>query len=260
MKDLITGKRIFVNPKGQAGFEIDNHMNFLLFTNEPNAAKLDADDRRYFVWRSQAAPKDQQYYQDLTAWFHGNGKRHVLDFLLRRDLSQFQRHKAPPKTPARAALIHESRADWEQYLLDAFDASDAPFDSELCIVNDLVDYFGNVGHLRISARQATSFLRDVVGATNLGQRRIRNGDGTARKPRIWAVRNSKRWEQATEAEIAAAYRKPVAGRQRAPASTDPSSAPQPRPGASRQFPSVVAVNDPNVDSPDAEERMERSQA
>lgn len=213
MKHLITGETIFINQKGVAVFQIQNRCNFLLFSNDLDAAKLDSDDRRYFVWHSHAAKKPQEYYTELCDWFYGEGKHHVLDYLLSRDLSGFNPYAAPPQTAARAALIRESMNDQIQALYDALEMGAPPFDSELVIIADAIEYLNGLKGPRYSVRHLSTFLR-AQGAEEIGQRRIVDRDGTVRKPRVWALDNVERWRSSSESEIAAAYVRPGTPRPR----------------------------------------------
>lgn len=224
MKHLITGETIFINQKGVAVFQIQNRCNFLLFSNDLDAAKLDSDDRRYFVWHSHAVKRPQEYYAELCEWFYGEGKHHVLDFLLSRDLSNFNPYAAPPQTAARAALIRESMNDQVQALYDAMEMGAAPFDGELVVISDAVEYLNGLKGPRFTVRHLSTFLR-AQGAEEIGQRRIADRDGSFRKPRVWALENVDRWRNSSESEIAAAYVKPGTPQPRARTTAQSESSP-----------------------------------
>lgn len=207
MKHLITGETIFVNTKGVAAFQIENRANFILFSNDVDAAKLDADDRRHCVWISRATKREDAYYRDLCEWFYGEGKHMVLQFLLDRDLSSFSPYAAPPRTESRAALIRESLSDQHQQLLEKYEAAEAPFDSPLVIIADAMEYLNDQRGLRFTTRQIASFLRSI-GGIERGQVRLRAHDGTDRKPRVWVIDDHITWAHASDSVIAQAYRAP----------------------------------------------------
>jgi hypothetical protein len=205
LKELITEDTILVNPTGVSAYEVRNQANFILLSNEDDAAKLDPDDRRYFVWKSRATQHpDPDYYRQLQAWFDGDGKEYVLHFLLTRDLSRFDPFRAPPKTEARAELVDASRDPHHEYLRDRLQAVQAPFACDLVTLADLRDYLAVHKQMRLDTKALAKILK-TLGAEELGQKRI---NGT--KPRIWAVRNLERWAVATEQEITGAFYKPEA--------------------------------------------------
>jgi hypothetical protein len=127
MKELITEDTIHVNPKGVAAYQQRNRANFILLSNEDDPAKLDPNDRRYFVRKSKAEkPFSRHYHSRLWAWFMGGGRERVLHYLLTRDLSGFDPFRAPPRTAGRAALVAASRDQNYDYLRDKLDAVEDP--------------------------------------------------------------------------------------------------------------------------------------
>jgi hypothetical protein len=203
LKELITEDTIRVNPKGVSAYYVPNRFNFILLSNEDDAAKLDPDDRRYFVWKSRANQhSDPGYYRQLQAWFDGDGKKYVLHYLLERDLSRFEPFRAPPKTEARAELVDSSRDPHYEYLRDRLEGAEAPFKCDLVTTADLRDYLSAEKQIRLSPKKIGMILR-ALGARELGQREI-NGA----RPRLWAVRNIEHWASASPAEIAKKFFKP----------------------------------------------------
>jgi hypothetical protein len=212
LKCLITSPTIFCNQKGIAAFQIENRANLLMFSNDVDAAKLDKDDRRHFVWQSAASKREPEYYTALCNWFENEGKHAVLDYLENFDLSDFNPHAAPPKTASRAALIRESMSDQLQALHDMHEAGESPFDGELVVIGDVVEYLNARRGPRFTSRDIAAFLRSV-GGYQLGQCRLPGVDGIERKPRVWALQNADRWVSAAESDIAQAYAIPGGPRQ-----------------------------------------------
>lgn len=227
LKNLITSPTILLNEKGVPAYPIDNVSSLLLFSNESAAAALDHDDRRYFVWRSEAQRQPAEFYADLAAWFDNGGDGYLLHYLQNFDLSAFSPHAAPPRTAARAELIRESMTDQQQTLTDLHEAFEAPFDRDLAIVEDVVATLSEQRRgLRFTSRDVTGFFRSI-GAANLGQCRLPRPGNPNYKPRFWALRNQERWINASEGEIAHAY---LEG-QGTPADHSEDRTPQPNPAA-----------------------------
>lgn len=204
LKGLITSPVLYCNQKGIAAVQIQNRSNLIMFSNDVDVAKLDSDDRRHFVWNSAAVKREPAYYTELYTWFGNEGKHAVMEYLLNFDLSDFNPHAAPPKTASRAALIRESMSDQQQALHDMHESGEAPFDGELVVIGDVVEYLNARRGPRFTSRDIAAFLRSV-GGYQLGQCRLPGVDGTDRKPRVWALHNADRWVSAAESDIAAAY-------------------------------------------------------
>ncbi len=207
LKNLITAPILFANEKGIPAIQIANRTNLLMLSNDADAANIDGDDRRHFVWHSQALKRDAEYYTRLVMWFNAEGKHAVLDHLLTLDLSNFNPHAAPPKTAARAALVRESMSDQEQTLTDLYEAGEAPFEQNLAVIGDVVEHLNARRGLRFTLRHVSAFFR-TIGAQNLGQCRMRSNNGTERKPHVWALVNAAQWLEASENDIAHAYATP----------------------------------------------------
>ena len=198
LKGLITEPRLHVNRKGVEAHAASNLAHFMLLSNAIDAAIVDSDDRRFMVWCSQAAPKPAGYYRWLNRWIEGGGDGRVLNFLLERDLSQFNPHARPPKTAGRDRVIAESRSGIADYLHNALEAGDEPFDRDLVILNRVVDHMTLVKRMPVNTRVVAGVLRQA-GAVELGQKRV--GVGGV-KYRVWAIRNVDKWLNASEVEIA----------------------------------------------------------
>lgn len=200
LKSWITDDYLLINRKGVAQYKIQNHTHFIILSNEENPLKLDQDDRRYFVWNSQASPRGTGYYTALNSWLDEDGYSKILNFLLSFDLTNFNPFRAPPHTQGRAELIRHGMPDAEVWLREAFEASEAPFDRELVVIDDVHQFLTRGVGIRASLKLVTRVLKDL-GACSLGQKRI-----GSRKLRIWALRDGDRWSDVSESEIAAEYR------------------------------------------------------
>jgi hypothetical protein len=225
IKSLITNETVRVNEKGIPAYDIRNRNHFVLLSNDRDAAIIDPDDRRFFVWRSSAAPASASYYSQLCRWLAGGGYARVLHLLQTRDISRFNAYVRPPRTRSRAEIVGYGRPNSEVYLANAFDAGEAPFDHDLIVINHVCEYLLEVRRMRLMPKPLGHFLRSV-GAMELGQKRIGNA-----KPHVWAIRDAERWMNAPEDEIAEAYRRPAS------AATDP-----PR-SASMPLRRLRAIND-----------------
>ena len=126
----------------------------------------------------------------------------ILDYFLRVDLSKFNAYARPECTLAKAAAIEASRPAVEQYLLDALTGEQGPFERELVILGEVLDWLNQRGQRGLSAHRLGDILK-ASGGLNLGQKRVPTG-----RPHIWAVRKVEFWQTASETLVFAHFRPP----------------------------------------------------
>jgi predicted P-loop ATPase len=97
-----------------------------------------------------------------------------------------------------------SRDAAEEYLQEAFDAGDMPFQRELIVINDVIDYLRDHKKMTVSHTVLSKFLRRV-GADLLGQKRIEDGN---RKAAVWVLRDAEYWKDIDESVVARFYQRP----------------------------------------------------
>ena len=191
IKNYITDETVDINPKHAPRYRARNLANFIFFANAATPLKLTESDRRFVVHRSEAQPKPQSYYRDLMPWFMGEGRSHVLHFLLERDLSDYNPRGRAPQTASHQALVVQARDPQVAYLHYAFEAQEPPFAFDLVVVKHVVDHVNSVGRVRLSTRNVEEFLREI-GALHLPRqyRLIAGHDG---RSHVWAIRAQDQW-------------------------------------------------------------------
>jgi hypothetical protein len=208
LKSYITDPWLRINRKNVQTYRYPNRANFLMFSNYESAAKIEKGDRRYFIWISKAKKREPDYYSALWRWFDDGGAQALLHFLQTRDISAFNPDAEPPLTKSKERVIDHSRNAIEAYLQDLFDAGDAPFQHDLIVINDLIDYLRDFKKTAVTHKTLSNFVRKNGGDT-LGQKRLgkRIGD---RRPMVWALRDVERWKNVDEGVVAEFYRNPLA--------------------------------------------------
>jgi hypothetical protein len=100
LKALITNLTIQLEQKYIKTFHVTNVVDFIGFTNDFNAIKVDQGDRRYFIVVADSThAQDAAYMQPLLAFFHcDRNKRAVYDFYANMDLTGFDSSAARPIT------------------------------------------------------------------------------------------------------------------------------------------------------------------
>ena len=90
---------------------IQNVCRVILTTNDPLRMYIPREDRRLFVMSSPLPdPKSNDvfppnYFEDLWRWLVTEGNNIVIDWLLKRDISEFDAAGAPPMTSGKQLVI-----------------------------------------------------------------------------------------------------------------------------------------------------------
>jgi hypothetical protein len=89
LKTLVTGDRLFIEPKGVNGYQVKNYLHIILCTNSEWAVPASHDERRYFVlWVGEGHIQDIAYFKAICDQMENGGRSALLHMLLNLDLSK----------------------------------------------------------------------------------------------------------------------------------------------------------------------------
>jgi len=192
LKPVITDPTIRIEEKNCSIYSIPNKLNFLCFTNHDDALKIEHGDRRWLVVFSPAVKKEPTYYARLFAFLADGGAAHVKHWLLHRHVT-LNGHGVAPATSGKETMRRMSMGDAEAFLLELYEADQAPFDFDLVRVDDLVQAVPQRLSGRTSLRsRLAKFLKEEVGAV-AHTRHTKQHPG---RPswQLWSLRNHEVWE------------------------------------------------------------------
>jgi hypothetical protein len=115
---------IRVDEKNLREYSVLNVCGVLLTSNHKTSGLyLPADDRRHYVAWSDTSKDDfdEQYWQEIYAWYDREGCRHVAAYLAQLDISGFNPKSPPPKTEAFWEIVGSNRAPEDAEIADALD-------------------------------------------------------------------------------------------------------------------------------------------
>ena len=96
LKAFITQKSITIEKKGVDSIVLPHHARLIIASNEAWAVHADQDDRRFvFLDVSDAKAQDSDYFSLLFKQMGAGGDEALLDFLQRRDISDFNPRQRP---------------------------------------------------------------------------------------------------------------------------------------------------------------------
>lgn len=122
-----TGKRVLNLKGGQVMTQVDC-MAAVMMSNHRACIAIEQGDRRYFVVDSWIERETDEFYKQLDDWHnHENGAAKVLNYLLNRDISQFNSRALPYITEGAKELVRLGRSDYEQDLEMLIEEGRPPF-------------------------------------------------------------------------------------------------------------------------------------
>ena len=194
LKTIISEKRIQKRLLYVDYGSAKNFANFLIFTNNPDALTIDANDPRYFVVDHYEKRLDQKFYNKYHEWRQNNGAKFVKWYLINRDLSKFNNMAPPPVTDAKSRMAEQTQNPLLMAMKTAFDEGQMPFPFDHSIrgtteVSEWYQKFGS-GKIKKFADNPKEIKRcfEILGFHELGQVKHKLRD---EKPSLWIVRNIK---------------------------------------------------------------------
>lgn len=143
LKPLITEATVRINEKHVKPYDLENCINFLMFTNHDDALPIEADDRRYFVIMQRLPEKDAKYYSNLYDWMREKGAAIVCDFLKKRDISMYPGQSRAPKTDDKIEMARNTMLPARRFLIEQLEAKNPPFNRTLVTIDDVKEILDN---------------------------------------------------------------------------------------------------------------------
>jgi hypothetical protein len=203
MKPMIASppERLRINGKYKAQYEIANLVAFFFMANRDDALALDEDDRRFFVYWSDAKPKPPSYYPKFWDWMREHAGAIGHYFLHEHNISEhFEPLTPPPVTDAKQEMIAANKTPLTQLLRAAWEEVRAPMRTELVVMGTIEEYFDE-RRKSVSTHSIGAALREM-GAVKLKQRPVMD-DGA--KPYVWALTNFKHYDAMSTEELKREY-------------------------------------------------------
>jgi len=173
---------------------IKTQTNYLIFTNNPDALNIEAEDERLFVIANENLRKPQEWYKAYHKWRQDKGSSYVFWYLLNRDISKFDPMAPPPMTEGKKAMRDETGHPLTRKLGEWIEEGTHPFALNECVrgTTELAEYISKHGrgdYVRYAnnPKQLKRSL-EACGCVFIGQvlHTIRN-----EKPTLFLYKNAK---------------------------------------------------------------------
>lgn len=194
LNQLVNAEYRDVNPKYGKQYREFNACRWLVFSNFLNALPMTDTDRRWYVVRHEAEPRDPAVYIMLYAKLRDPEFVNAVGcFLRQRDISGFNPGARPPMNSAKRAALQASKSDLQlnaEHLVASWPAD--------VITNADAAFALSDGSQNKAFPEMRAAL-EALGATSLGKTTLSIGGSTTRG---WILRNSERWLSAGPKELA----------------------------------------------------------
>jgi len=185
-EDHISSRALYIDYK-----IIKSCTNYLLFTNHVNALSLPNNEVRYWVYVSERARMNDQFYADYHSWLDDGGAKAILYSLKYRDISDsFNPKGIAPDTPYREQMTKGGEHPLTQIIRAMFEEYQYPFSEKQIIIGSMELYKvlqdqRTLGRARIND---VAKALEQIGGRALGQCRIKLAGKTI-KPSLYLIRN-----------------------------------------------------------------------
>jgi hypothetical protein len=195
LKQLVTEETRTINPKYARQHVEWNACRWLIFSKSLAALPIEDEDRRFYVVQCDQNPKSADYYNELYRLRDDPAFiASVAEYLIKRDITQFNAGQRAPMTAAKSELLQRTRSEEERVLRDI--VSRWPVDiitsAEL---HNLID----------DQRLTGASFRYALGRAKIvrvGEWRA-NAEGYPARPKVtaYAIRNHGLWKGANTARL-----------------------------------------------------------
>ncbi|MEY9634117.1 hypothetical protein ABIF66_002346 [Bradyrhizobium japonicum] len=130
LKTLITEETIQIEAKGIDAETAANFVHLIMASNETHVVRASGDERRFFVLDvGSDQQKQSSYFGQIASDLDSGGYQHLLHFLLRRDLSNFDVRQVPQTGALRDQQMNTLES-FERLVFEMIDRSELPFVTE----------------------------------------------------------------------------------------------------------------------------------
>lgn len=200
-KPYVSDDTIKVNQKHWPIYDGRTPYFWVAFSNHEFCVVIEIDDRRFYVYRTPAIKRPQEYYDALYDALETETAAFMY-YLMQRDISGFSPDAPPPMTADKQALIKSSFTPTKAKLGELIEGAQGRFKQDVLSLNDVrmeLQFQSNITPRSLEDRNLSATLKEL-GGTPLGP--VRVGKST---PSLWAIRNAGKWAASLPVDIKREY-------------------------------------------------------
>lgn len=207
---MITQKLLRLNPKFIPSYTVEDLINYLFTSNDPDAMFMDDQDRRFFIHEVHAGRFLN--YKNYVAWRDSDsGIAALWHYLLTLDLGDFDPQAPAMRTGSKDTMIELGKSELGAWVRELRVNTDAVLNryklqGDLFSAQELYALYDGNGDRKASINALARELKragfPIAGGPDS---KIKRPDGTTL--RVYAVRNTDHWRGATWKECCDHYAK-----------------------------------------------------
>jgi len=202
LKTIITEGSIGVRQLYKEYSEQDTCTNYWINTNYKDAFPLPKNEVRYWVYFSPADRNQQMLDEFHNAKDYHNLAAGVMAELLDRDLSKFNPLAPAPWTTYRDQMSNIADRPLNEFIKMQYDQGVFPFDRDMVTTIELFEYLKKEKRLKVTREREVANALELLGGKSIKQVPITT---VADRATVWIIRDHKKYENLTAAEIARKY-------------------------------------------------------
>lgn len=204
LKVMVTSETLTINEKYINPYTLRDCINYMFTSNHADAFYMEEGDRRYFIHEVTADRLPPEFYRPYDAWRRSTeGRQALMYHLMNLDLTGFDPMAPAMETVSKIEMIENTRTDVEDLIIGLRDEADEYLKKlgggDLITSKELMAMIDND---RINEVTVGKKMKEY-GITALRPRNSRSSSMRlgGERVRVYALRNQKRWMNATHDEI-----------------------------------------------------------
>src|SRR5690606_25829452 len=204
LKVMVTSETLTINEKYINPYTLRDCINYMFTSNHADAFYMEEGDRRYFIHEVVADRLPPEFYRPYDAWRRSTeGRQALMYHLMNLDLTGFDPMAAAMETVSKIEMIENTRTDVEDLIIGLRDEADEYLKKlgggDLITSKELMAMIDND---RINEVTVGKKMKEY-GITALRPRNSRSSSMRlgGERVRVYALKNQKRWMNATHDEI-----------------------------------------------------------
>lgn len=190
LKNLVTGTKVEVHPKGLKPYNIPNRIFITATSNYEDAMTLPSnDERRWGIYylnpiRPMTPVQRKAYFAAFHNFLESPRGPGVLRYIFNSiPLAGWNPKDAPPLTDSKLAMVEKSQVTEVQILSDAYKNKDGPFSKTIFTIDEVVQFLQSETGRTYAGMAVRGHINRAFPTASV-VREIRRGKG---KMRVWAV-------------------------------------------------------------------------
>jgi len=202
IKNMITRETLWIDEKYIPQYSVRSCLNYLFTSNHPDAFLIERYDRRFAVYEVNNDKLPPSLTKELRRWVAASGPSALFHYMLNEvDVSAFDPTAPAIMTESKRDMINLSLSDVDSFCDQLRHDPDSALllgghvvKRDLFTVSDLVKIYTQNGE-----RQCTRIaMSKALRRAGFVMRQIRIGTHSVKK--LWAIKNSKRWDKASASD------------------------------------------------------------